>query len=197
MFTKQAEAIDAMYGDVDDRVLDVLRFLLGNCQAALVHRGPVQIEAARDTGAIDAMLTVSNYPQPPEDNNTLDPGNGKALWVKNGLALFNGPVAGVRLWGQANANWVNAAGNGANVECKLVDGRSGSEILPERTITVYLVRYGNEDPAVYTNDIIPFFLEADGSAVCESACNGVLADSLWFLSYCPPLHLSSLPDYVS
>lgn len=61
MFAKQTEQLERLRGRLPDEAIDVFKAMLGQCQAHLEHRGPVDIRTAPDRlGDGGATLTVSH-----------------------------------------------------------------------------------------------------------------------------------------
>jgi len=155
MFSEQVSQLDALYGLMAEEAIDVLRYLLGDCSATLAHRGPVSIKVTQPDNATDAALTIANYQ---EDGVALD--------------ILAGGIRGLLHWGEAQANWQDAAGNAAFVVVHKVNGKDGDNELDDKDVIVFLPRIGNQDPAVYAGDIIAYYYDENGKAICPYACDG-------------------------
>lgn len=97
MFTEQVGLLEEI--KTIDQVVEVLRFMLGNCQANLRHNGTLLMDSSRPLGATDAVLTVKNSPHAPETLETESPSNGYAadFWGKvrfRGVAQFDQAIMG-------------------------------------------------------------------------------------------------------
>jgi len=169
MFTEQVGMLEE--AKTVDQLVDALRFLLGNCTAALRHNGQLQLVGGRAAGATDGVLEVSNGYINGSDGLTLPDSNGS---LPNGwAAIFDGPVwfkgiqkGGGFLWAKATANWTNVAGDDSYVDCTLCTDRSGTLDTQGRTVRVYLPRNGTDfDPAVYSGGMVKFGLDQNGVAI--------------------------------
>lgn len=97
MFTEQVGLLEEI--KTIDQVVEVLRFMLGNCQANLRHNGTLLMDSSRPDGATDAVLTVKDNPIAPDTLATESPRNGYAadFWGKvrfRGVVQFDQAVIG-------------------------------------------------------------------------------------------------------
>ena len=172
MFTQQVGGLSEAQSL--EQLKETLLYMLGNCQASLLHNGQLNLLGSRDAGASDAVLDLANYPIAPADQYTLpdangEMGNGWALRVR-GPTKFIGPVVGGFGFGKASGDWV-ASGSGAwesYVDATIATGAAGTAAQPLRTVRIYLPRTSTRDPNVRTDDIIMYQLAADGRAYCTS-----------------------------
>lgn len=180
MYTSLVNQLDQLHNyGVHPSVVDVLRNLHGQCQAALSHRGPVSIRGSREFGATDGMLNLANYSRPPETCSTENPTNGYALNVEcgksqfSGAVNFDGPVTGLAAnaaaicWGKATADFtLGAVGWNSTVPVNVVTDRTGSTTTGD-TATVYLRRTETQDPNIRQNDVVAFSMDESGLAVAQ------------------------------
>lgn len=172
MFTEQVGQLDSAK-TVDD-LKDILKWLLGNCEASLTHRGPVTLDGFRPEGATDAMLNVTNGYIAPDDAMSLPDANGDLTngWaaIFNGGVRFRGPFIGGFRWAKASGNWTNTgtAAWVSYVDCVLCSDYLGTEDPQGRTIRIYLPRSSTRDPNVRTGDVIQYTLGDDGRAYCAT-----------------------------
>lgn len=83
------------------------------------------------------------------------------------------PSAAEFFWGKASANWTDAAGNASYVDVHPCDNSAGDNETAA-TVRVYLPRYTpGEDPNVRDDQVIPYYLDANGTAICPAnTCDG-------------------------
>ncbi|HOD84591.1 MAG TPA: hypothetical protein PKG77_24495 [Phycisphaerae bacterium] len=100
-------------------------------------------------------------------------GSAFILWKKPGTGTQWGVVrlgdnaASGLLWGKAASAWVNAEGNGSYVDVNPCDDKDGLNADTSETVRVYLPRCGSErDPNVPADAVLPYALDASGTAVC-------------------------------
>lgn len=174
MFTKQTEILQAIRGlsTWDSEKMASLIGQLANCQADVEHAGTLTLSGERPEGARDAVLAIDNFPIKPEQNGTL-PGvnglsNGWALDVRNGAVRFRGGIVGQGWWGVALGDWVDIAGNYQSyVSVAVATDRDGTLMVPAQNVRVYLPRNIAMDPNVRIGDVIHFYLDRDGEAICD------------------------------
>ncbi len=99
MYSKQGQLIQAFYDALEPRAADAMFALLGQCQHDLEHRGRLSILNTLPEGASGAVLTVANYPIPPDSFETQYPSNGMAadFWGRvrfRGQAQFDQALHG-------------------------------------------------------------------------------------------------------
>lgn len=88
MFTKQIAELESLRGVVDDRLIDVLRGVLGNCQAVLEHRGQVVVD---NTPAIDTNLPEMTRDRDFEDQwAAVKVRNAMGQWINNQGVVVGG-----------------------------------------------------------------------------------------------------------
>lgn len=171
MFTKQAMLLERLRGYLGDEPTSIIA-QLANCQAELEHRGPLTLTGTRPVDARDAMLMIDNFPIKPQQNGAL-PGvnglnNGWAIDVRKGSVRFRGGIVGEGWWAKASGDWVDVAGNYQSyVDCVVCTDKDGTELVPSQTVRIYLPRNSVMDPNVRADDVIHFYLDLNGTAICD------------------------------
>ena len=153
MFSEQVKLLDDLEGQVEPRLLEVLRGLLGNCQQVLNHRGEINLEWS------------PNELEGGHANPTLNVGGGYTLNFQEGSILKLDPsmtITGVLQRAQAVADWEENA-DAPRVQCKNLDAR-GAQV--GANIWVYLTRHtGDADPHIKTSDIVYYMGNSAGTNI--------------------------------
>jgi len=191
MFTNQMQELDRL-GNIEgfpNEAVEVLRAILGNCQAILEHRGPVAINGTRPPGAVDAMLTVTENTGHADDGYEKNPDGPFALCVE-GLAKFDPPlqfdqialgrprmVGGVPVpqiffppqIGIAKGNWIDDQGLGQYVQVYIADNLNGDNLDTSQVYTVFIPNPNPTrfSPNIVTGQPITFTRMPDGTYMAQ------------------------------
>jgi hypothetical protein len=163
--------LEQLHGVLPEKAIDVLRQILGQCNAPLVHRGSITLEPDPATVEPDPVYTPPWLPKPvtpPSETTPIEGGGtiivGGDIIVQGDIYRPNGSTYSPMIWGKAIENWEDLSTDSCySVRVNPCDNCAGANADGATIHKLWLPKAGDRDANVETGDVLGYLPDPSGS----------------------------------